>query len=133
MSTIVKLGRSLCSFYILKYFVITTFFVWQTIPSLIGLGLYFSGRRYITKRYKQFFIFGLVLAILGMLFQLHLMNWPPVTGYFEHGWVINKVVLESLLTGYFQTATFIALAMGCYYTLALPILIAALFASLKAE
>lgn len=114
----------------MKIVAIGILFIWQTLPTLLGIGVYYGVQRYRPHQLNLLLMASVFLTLPCVALQLYGMETFIPQAYLVYGWQVNKTVWLFFLSGEYRQAIFCILYMGFNYTVGLPTLVAAAIAAI---
>lgn len=108
----------------LKVITFIAFFIWQSIPAVLGVAIYVIFIRLVRLRWFQVLGVGVLLAGVGILLHMHQYNDLPDA--IAQGFWCNIYFWKALFSGGFGSAAYYIGQEAINYVLLLPILIGGL-------
>ena len=115
----------------MKIALVGALFIWQSVPTLLGLGVYYGSLRYRAEQFPWLLRIALFVTLPCVALQLYWMNAFSPWAYLEFGWQLNVTIWRLLISGQYAQGAFCILYMGICYTAALPSAIAASIAAVN--
>lgn len=114
----------------MKIVVIIGLMIWQAVPTLLGIGVYYGTQRYQPRQLNLLLLASVFLTLPCVTLQLYWMNTVSLEAFLKYGWQINQTIWHLGEAGLYGQVAFCVLAMGFNYVVGLPSLVAAILAAI---